>query len=107
MSAARPPQMRVRIGDRGLVVGYGHVGDGNLHLNVSAPRADPNGVSPPGVTPPGAAGGAQKGNTAPGERAGLLLDLIEPYVYEFTAAARGSVSAEHGIGARTSPGPPY
>jgi D-2-hydroxyglutarate dehydrogenase len=52
-------------------VGYGHVGDGNLHLNISAPgQAD----SPE------------------------LLKQIEPYVYEWTAARRGSISAEHGLG---------
>ena len=53
------------------VMGYGHLGDGNLHLNVS---------SPTGYHP-------------------ALLKLIEPFVYEFTAEARGSVSAEHGVGA--------
>ncbi|KXZ53063.1 hypothetical protein GPECTOR_8g57 [Gonium pectorale] len=51
------------------VVGYGHIGDGNLHLNVSAPRYDD-----------------------------VLLGLIEPYVYEFVASRNGSISAEHGIG---------
>lgn len=30
---------------------------------------------------------------------GLATGLIEPFIYEWTAAARGSVSAEHGIGA--------
>ena len=52
------------------VVGYGHLGDGNLHLNVSAPR---------GRTPD-------------------LTALVEPYVYEWTAGHRGSISAEHGLG---------
>ncbi|GFR44054.1 hypothetical protein Agub_g5214 [Astrephomene gubernaculifera] len=60
------------------VVGYGHIGDGNLHLNVSAPRYD----------------------TA-------LLDLIEPYVYEFVARHRGSISAEHGIGLMKAAALPY
>lgn len=27
-----------------------------------------------------------------------LLDALEPYVYEWTARQRGSVSAEHGLG---------
>ena len=53
------------------VMGYGHLGDGNLHLNVSSP------------------GGYHAG----------LLSLVEPFVYEWTAAAKGSVSAEHGVGA--------
>jgi D-2-hydroxyglutarate dehydrogenase len=51
------------------VVGYGHLGDGNLHLNVSAPAYD-----------------------------GAVLERLEPWVYEWTAARRGSVSAEHGLG---------
>ena len=51
------------------VVGYGHLGDGNLHLNVSCARYE-----------------------------GAILDRIEPYVYEWTAARRGSISAEHGLG---------
>jgi D-2-hydroxyglutarate dehydrogenase len=52
------------------VVGYGHVGDGNLHLNVSAPQGyDPD-----------------------------LLRRLEPFVFEWVRAAGGSVSAEHGLG---------
>lgn len=53
-----------------MVVGYGHVGDGNLHLNVSSPSGY---------------------DTA-------LEELLEPYVYEWTAHQGGSISAEHGIG---------
>ena len=53
------------------VLGYGHLGDGNLHLNVSSPA----------------------GYDAAMER------VLEPFVYEWTAARRGSVSAEHGVGA--------
>ncbi|XP_035878512.1 D-2-hydroxyglutarate dehydrogenase, mitochondrial isoform X2 [Phyllostomus discolor] len=53
------------------VVGYGHLGDGNLHLNVTA-----------------------EAFSAP------LLGDLEPYVYEWTAGQRGSVSAEHGVGFR-------
>mmetsp|Transcript_90242 Transcript_90242/g.145935 ORF Transcript_90242/g.145935 Transcript_90242/m.145935 type:complete len:541 (+) Transcript_90242:82-1704(+) len=55
------------------VFGYGHLGDGNLHLNVTCPVDL-----------------ACKGDG--------VLALIEPYVYEWTAQRRGSVSAEHGIG---------
>jgi D-2-hydroxyglutarate dehydrogenase len=51
------------------VLGYGHVGDGNLHLNVSAPAYSAE-----------------------------LEAAIEPFVYEWTTARRGSVSAEHGLG---------
>jgi len=52
-----------------VVVGYGHLGDGNLHLNIYDSKPDPS-----------------------------LLDAIEPYVYEWTAERKGSISAEHGIG---------
>ena len=51
------------------VFGYGHLGDGNLHLNVSTPRYD-----------------------------SAIQERLEPWVYEWTAAQRGSVSAEHGLG---------
>ncbi|XP_021908112.1 D-2-hydroxyglutarate dehydrogenase, mitochondrial [Carica papaya] len=61
--------MRERLGDSVKVVGYGHLGDGNLHLNISAPQYDK-----------------------------ALLSQIEPYVYEWTSKHRGSISAEHGIG---------
>lgn len=49
------------------VVSYGHLGDGNVHLNISVPAY----------------------STAARAR-------IEPFVYEFTADHRGSISAEHG-----------
>ncbi len=52
------------------VVGYGHVGDGNLHLNVSSPSGY---------------------NTE-------LEEQLEPFIYEWTAGENGSISAEHGIG---------
>uniref|UniRef100_A0AAX7U071 D-2-hydroxyglutarate dehydrogenase, mitochondrial n=1 Tax=Astatotilapia calliptera TaxID=8154 RepID=A0AAX7U071_ASTCA len=62
--------MRKHLGNRAKsVVGYGHVGDGNLHLNVTSPSKDP-----------------------------ALLAAIEPFVYEWTASCRGSISAEHGLG---------
>ncbi|KAG0034569.1 hypothetical protein BGZ81_004113 [Podila clonocystis] len=60
------------VGDGKLVksvIGYGHVGDGNLHLNVAA-----HGYSKE------------------------VTDLIEPFVYEWTAKHAGSISAEHGLG---------
>ncbi|XP_030631201.1 D-2-hydroxyglutarate dehydrogenase, mitochondrial [Chanos chanos] len=62
--------MREHLGDRAKnVVGYGHVGDGNLHLNITSPSKDPS-----------------------------LLAAIEPYVYEWTSSCQGSISAEHGLG---------
>jgi len=51
------------------VVGWGHMGDGNLHLNVAA-----------------------RGDVA------AVAAALEPWVYERVAASRGSVSAEHGLG---------
>ena len=48
---------------------YGHVGDGNLHLNVTSPSYDPN-----------------------------LTKRLEPFIYEWTSGVKGSVSAEHGLG---------
>ncbi|KAL5557622.1 hypothetical protein UlMin_039858 [Ulmus minor] len=62
-------EMRRRIGASGKVVAYGHLGDGNLHLNISAPKYDEK-----------------------------ILAEIEPFVYEWTSKHRGSISAEHGLG---------
>lgn len=62
--------MREHLGGRAKsVVGYGHVGDGNLHLNITSPAKDP-----------------------------ALLAAIEPFVFEWTASCNGSISAEHGLG---------
>jgi len=52
------------------VIGYGHVGDGNLHLNIAA------------------AAYTQE-----------IESALEPFVYELVASYKGSISAEHGIGA--------
>ncbi len=54
------------------VVGYGHIGDGNLHLNISTagrPQASP-----------------------------AIAAALEPFVFEWTAGVAGSISAEHGLG---------
>ncbi|NXI47839.1 D2HDH protein, partial [Galbula dea] len=51
------------------IVGYGHLGDGNLHLNITAESYSHS-----------------------------LLDAIESFVYEWTARYNGSISAEHGLG---------
>lgn len=51
------------------VCGFGHLGDGNLHLNCTSQRFDP-----------------------------AISASIESFVYEWTAKHRGSVSAEHGLG---------
>lgn len=51
------------------VVGYGHMGDSNLHLNVATRRFDKN-----------------------------VEKQLEPFVYEWIAQRNGSISAEHGLG---------
>ncbi|GFY87950.1 FAD-linked oxidases family protein [Actinidia rufa] len=61
--------MRIRLGPAAEVIGYGHLGDGNLHLNISLPEYNDN-----------------------------VLAQIEPFVYEWTSKHRGSISAEHGLG---------
>lgn len=55
--------------DVGAVCGYGHIGDGNLHINIVAKSYDPK-----------------------------IESIIEPYIYEWTSSVKGSVSAEHGLG---------
>lgn len=62
----------------GRVIAFGHLGDGNLHFNVRAPR----GEGPDA----GAAWVAARG-------AGVTR-----LVHDLVAAAGGSISAEHGIG---------
>lgn len=62
---------RIRHLDDVLATGWGHIGDGNLHLNIV--------VSNEGVKDEVAA-------------------LIMPWIYEFVAAHGGSISAEHGLG---------
>ncbi|XP_071042198.1 D-2-hydroxyglutarate dehydrogenase, mitochondrial isoform X1 [Parasteatoda tepidariorum] len=62
--------MRDRLGKKVTrCVGYGHIGDGNVHFNATTREFDPE-----------------------------VLSLIEPFIYEWTAERKGSISAEHGIG---------
>lgn len=69
------PKMIERLGsDATRISGYGHIGDGNIHLNISVPKFRPD-----------------------------VLKKIEPYVYELTSQLKGSVSAEHGVGFRKPP----
>ncbi|OHW93336.1 d-lactate dehydrogenase 2 [Colletotrichum incanum] len=51
------------------VVGYGHMGDSNLHLNVAVRRYDKR-----------------------------IEKVLEPFVYEWIQERQGSISAEHGLG---------
>ncbi|MGQ0430449.1 MAG: FAD-binding oxidoreductase [Gammaproteobacteria bacterium] len=63
-----------RLAPGARLIAYGHLGDGNLHINVSAP-----------------AGGDPGPLLASG-------DAIQRAVHELVARYRGSFSAEHGIG---------
>jgi (R)-2-hydroxyglutarate---pyruvate transhydrogenase len=56
------------------VVGYGHMGDGNLHLNVPTRRFDKE-----------------------------VEKQLEPFVYEWVSKRNGSISAEHGLGIAKKP----
>lgn len=58
------------------VTGYGHLGDGNLHINVSIPT----------------------GLMTPDEANAFMSDSVDPFVYQWVSERRGSISAEHGIG---------
>lgn len=51
------------------ILGFGHLGDGNLHLGILSQTARPE-----------------------------VIGAIEPYIYEMTAKYGGSISAEHGLG---------
>jgi FAD linked oxidases, C-terminal domain len=93
-------------------VGYGHLGDGNLHLNVVAP-ADGDAIQV----------SCHQGSSSRGMRVCctdgicyqygssiclqectakhmclLLQAVLEPFLYEYTAERGGSISAEHGLG---------
>lgn len=108
-----------------VVAGYGHYGDGNLHLNVSDGRGGLQQVSPPpgccllclsGVwlQLPGLNPHCQQREGSHlwllrSEVRGCILsrhvccvqdvqEALEPFVYEWVSGAGGSVSAEHGIG---------
>lgn len=50
-------------------IGYGHVGDGNLHLNVCVREYNKD-----------------------------IESILEPFVYEWIQLKKGSISAEHGLG---------
>jgi len=56
------------------VLGFGHIGDGNLHLNVIAKQWDRK-----------------------------IEEVLEPWIYEKIASHNGSISAEHGLGLMKSP----
>ncbi|KAF2096298.1 D-lactate dehydrogenase-like protein 2 [Rhizodiscina lignyota] len=76
---------RKHLSDKGLIgdedsfpiidaVGYGHMGDANLHLNVCVRRYDK-----------------------------AVEKALEPWVYQWIAKRNGSISAEHGLGIAKAP----
>uniref|UniRef100_A0A1B6LNT2 D-2-hydroxyglutarate dehydrogenase, mitochondrial n=2 Tax=Graphocephala atropunctata TaxID=36148 RepID=A0A1B6LNT2_9HEMI len=67
------PVLRERLKDTeaSAVTGFGHLGDGNLHLNICSPQFSQD-----------------------------LLAQLEPFVFEWISERGGSISAEHGIGFR-------
>ena len=54
--------------------GYGHLGDGNLHLNISCTGYEDKALQE------------------------KLNNLVDPFIMDFVRKANGSVSAEHGVG---------
>eukprot|EP00759_Apiculatamorpha_spiralis_P008832 PhF_6_TR15681/c0_g1_i1/m.24382/K18204/D2HGDH; D-2-hydroxyglutarate dehydrogenase len=60
------------ISDDVIVCGYGHVADGNLHLNVV--------------------------DSTRGGHDAKVKEILHPYLYDEVAKRGGSISAEHGIG---------
>lgn len=65
--------LREKFKNRAGVYGYGHVGDGNIHINVTVPKYSKE-----------------------------FKAMLEPFIFEEVAKLRGSISAEHGIGFRKS-----
>ncbi|XP_059048294.1 D-2-hydroxyglutarate dehydrogenase, mitochondrial-like [Achroia grisella] len=65
------PLLRERLGNKARVSGFGHIGDGNIHIDVIVP-----------------------------EYSTEVTNLIEPFLFEEVAKRNGSVSAEHGLGCR-------
>ena len=63
-----------------MTVGYGHIGDGDLHINVSYPGFENKDLMD------------------------RLNNLVYPHVMDFVRQRKGSVGAEHGMGVLN---PPY
>ncbi|CDW78252.1 d-lactate dehydrogenase mitochondrial precursor [Stylonychia lemnae] len=62
------------IGSKAIMIGHGHIGDGNLHLNCTIKGFDNK------------------------ELLKELQKQLEPFVFDYINDKKGSISAEHGIG---------
>jgi len=72
----------VLLGDQELtVMGYGHMADGNLHLNVTLPWSV-----------------ARSTDGSQSQLARAVEGALEPWLYERVLQLQGSISAEHGMG---------
>ena len=58
----------------GRVLGHGHIGDGNLHLNTAMKGFDDL------------------------ENAKKIKEALQPFVFDYVKEKGGSISAEHGVG---------
>ncbi|XP_022816556.1 D-2-hydroxyglutarate dehydrogenase, mitochondrial-like [Spodoptera litura] len=66
------PILKKRLGDKATkVFGFGHVGDGNIHIFVIVPQYTKE-----------------------------VSSMLEPFIFEEVSKLNGSISAEHGIGFR-------
>uniref|UniRef100_A0A914DCM2 D-2-hydroxyglutarate dehydrogenase, mitochondrial n=1 Tax=Acrobeloides nanus TaxID=290746 RepID=A0A914DCM2_9BILA len=67
--------VRERLGDKAIrVINYGHLGDGNAHLNITTKKFSQE-----------------------------VYDLLYPFIYKWVTEKGGSISAEHGIGQLKKP----
>ncbi|KAJ8688414.1 hypothetical protein QAD02_024209 [Eretmocerus hayati] len=69
------PVLRDRLKDCNVrfITGFGHLGDGNVHVQVNTSNYDET-----------------------------VNSMLEPFIFEFTSKFKGSISAEHGIGFKKS-----
>ena len=65
---------REKVQDLALTSGFGHIGDGNLHLNVWMHGYEDK------------------------EKANKIVETLEPWIFKKVQQCNGSISAEHGIG---------
>ena len=63
--------IRERTKGLAYTVGYGHIGDGNIHINVGVYKQEDN---------------------------DKVEELLEPFIFQWLKHRKGSISAEHGLG---------